>query len=196
MFEYLKGHITYICPLYITVDVQGIGYLVHVPNPFSFTTREGLEEQIFIHHHVREDAETLFGFESREERFLFQKLLSVTGIGPKGAMAIIARGELSLLVAAIEGENEGYLVKFPGIGKKTARQIILDLKGKINDIVPSAKQTTAIVEVHSALSEALLALEALGYSAREIKRVETKMEKLELATTDEYIRAGLKLLTN
>lgn len=111
-------------------------------------------------------------------------------------MAIIARGELSLLVAAIEGENEGYLVKFPGIGKKTARQIILDLKGKINDLVPSAKQTTAIVEVHSALSEALLALEALGYSAREIKRVETKMEKLELATTDEYIRAGLKLLTN
>lgn len=196
MFEYLKGQITYICPLYITVDVQGIGYLVHVPNPFTFTTREGQMEQIFIHHHVREDAITLFGFESREERFLFQKLLSVTGIGPKGAMAIIARGDLNLLVTAIEGENEAYLVKFPGIGKKTARQIILDLKGKINDLVPSMQQTTTLVETHSALAEALLALEALGYSAREIKKAETKLEKVDLSSTDEYIRAGLKLLTN
>ena len=81
--------------------------------------------------HVREDAQQLFGFTSLEQRELFRKLIQVSGIGPKGALAILASGNPTQVIQAIEMEDEAFLVKFPGVGKKTARQMILDLKGKL-----------------------------------------------------------------
>ena len=123
----------------------------------------------------------LYGFQSRQEKALFTKLLSVTGIGPKGALAILASGQVDQVVQAIENEDESFLVKFPGVGKKTARQMILDLKGKLEDIVPDAfpnlfNDTVVHVSKAPELDEAILALKALGYSDKEVEKVAKTLE--------------------
>lgn len=200
LFEYIKGLITFTGPEYIVVETGGIGYRVLTPNPFRFSKDEQKPQCIYVYQHVREDAQVLFGFSSLEEKRLFEKLISVSGIGPKGALAVLASGTPTHVVEAIEREDEAYLVKFPGIGKKTARQMILDLKGKLDSVagdpltglfVPAAEETAVQDE---SLQEALLALEALGYSAREIKRITPKLEKESSLSTDDYIRKGLQLL--
>ncbi|OCA86525.1 Holliday junction branch migration protein RuvA [Pradoshia sp. D12] len=201
MYDFIKGRIDYVCPEYIVVENNGIGYLIHAPNPFVFSgTNE--EKKIYVHHYVREDLQALYGFSSREEKKLFIKLLNVTGIGPKGALAVLASGRVDQVVEAIESEDEKFLVKFPGIGKKTARQMILDLKGKLEDVSPDAFpdlfQTADGKELsystkNIALEEALLALQALGYSEKEVKKLVPKLEKEE-KTTEEYIKGALQLM--
>ncbi|OMP67563.1 Holliday junction branch migration protein RuvA [Domibacillus epiphyticus] len=201
MYEYVKGIITFIGPEYIVVENNGIGYRLLTPNPFAFSKYEQTNVTIYVYHHVREDAQLLFGFMTLEEKRLFEKLISVSGIGPKGALAVLASGEPSHVVGAIDREDEAYLIKFPGIGKKTARQMILDLKGKLDEVSPEplsglfqTENEPAAPSGNAALEEALLALEALGYSAREIKRINGRLEKEEKMSTDEYIRKGLQLL--
>lgn len=196
MFEYVKGKIDFIGPEYIVVDNGGIGYQIHTPNPFAFSKDTGTEVQVFTYHYVREDLIALYGFKSREEKALFTRLLNVTGIGPKGALAILASGEPQQVVRAIEDEDEAFLIKFPGVGKKTARQMILDLKGKLQNIVPdyfpnlfTAEETGYSIE----LEEALLALKALGYSEKEIQKVTPELKKEKL-TTDQYIKKALQKL--
>ncbi|WP_096188242.1 Holliday junction branch migration protein RuvA [Evansella halocellulosilytica] len=200
MIEYLTGKITHIETDAIVVDVQGVGYLVHCANPFRF--QEWLDEKmtVYTYQHVREDALQLFGFLSREERRLFEKLLQVSGIGPKGALAIIASGQPKTVIQAIEEENERFLVKFPGVGKKTARQMILDLKGKLPDVMPSLFDDSdgAAIKVQQhdekqELTEAIEALKALGYVEREINKVLPNLKEKDL-TTDEYIKLALKLM--
>jgi Holliday junction DNA helicase RuvA len=201
LYDFIKGRIDYVCPEYIVVENNGIGYLIHAPNPFVFSgTNE--EKKIYVHHYVREDLQALYGFSSREEKKLFIKLLNVTGIGPKGALAVLASGRVDQVVEAIESEDEKFLVKFPGIGKKTARQMILDLKGKLEDVSPDAFpdlfQTADGKELsystkNIALEEALLALQALGYSEKEVKKLVPKLEKEE-KTTEEYIKGALQLM--
>lgn len=198
MYEYIKGTVTFIGPEYIVLENSGIGYRVLTPNPFAFVKTE---QQVFVYQHVREDAHVLFGFATAEEKRLFEKLISVSGIGPKGALAVLASGTPSHVVEAIEREDEAYLIKFPGIGKKTARQMILDLKGKLEHVAGdpfsglfAEDKAEPAPSENTELNEALLALEALGYSAREIKRISSRLEKEEKRSTDEYIRKGLQLL--
>lgn len=155
---------------------------------------------VYIYHYVREDIIALYGFESREEKGLFTKLLSVSGIGPKGALAILASGEVQQVVQAIEQEDESFLVKFPGVGKKTARQMILDLKGKLQNIVPdffpslfNVEEVAAAASGSGAFEEAVLALKALGYSDKEIKKISPDLRKENLST-DQYIKNALKRL--
>ncbi len=196
MFEYINGRLDYVCPEYITVETSGAGYLLVVPNPFSFQGQVNERIKIFVYHHVREDFEALYGFTSREERKFFIKLINVTGIGPKGALAVLASGQVSHVVQAIESENEAYLVKFPGVGKKTARQIILDLKGKLKEfkvdgeVVETTFQQAAENEN---LLEAIQALQALGYSEKELAKT-TKVLANEDCTTEEYIKQALKMM--
>ncbi|MBY0096244.1 Holliday junction branch migration protein RuvA [Mesobacillus maritimus] len=198
MFEYIKGKLDYISPEYIVVDNGGVGYQIHTPNPFAFTKQMGFEIQIFTLHYVREDVMALYGFQSREEKALFIRLLNVTGIGPKGALAILASGEPQQVVQAIENEDEVFLVKFPGVGKKTARQMILDLKGKLQDIVPDFfpnlfSEEAVVEDVSSEFDEAVLALKALGYSEKELKKITPELKKEKL-TTDQYIKKALQKL--
>ncbi|WP_070120788.1 Holliday junction branch migration protein RuvA [Bacillus marinisedimentorum] len=200
MIEFVHGRVDYISPEYIIIDTGGIGYQVFCPNPFVYQKNENEQIKIFTYHYVREDASTLFGFKTRDERWLFEKLLNVSGIGPKGGLAILATGEVQHVVQAIEDENEKYLTKFPGVGKKTARQIILDLKGKLGDLMPDlfqpGEETAANQkELHPELDEAMAALEALGYAGREIKKVIPKLEN-ERLTTEEYIKKALQLMLN
>ncbi|MDG5470930.1 Holliday junction branch migration protein RuvA [Jeotgalibacillus sp. ET6] len=199
MYEYIKGEIASISTEYIVLDHQGIGYQLFMPNPFVMSQKQGQPAQIYIYQHVREDQISLFGFPSMEEKLLFMKLLNVSGIGPKGALAILASGAPEQVIEAIENENETFLTKFPGVGKKTARQMILDLKGKLQDVVPDyfpnlfADPERNVFTDKKELEEALLALKALGYSEREVKKLEPALRK-ESLTTDEYIKKGLQLM--
>lgn len=200
MYDYIKGIVKTITPEYIVVETGQIGYQIITGNPFSFQRLEGTEAQVFLYQHVREDNISLFGFQSTEERYLFKKLLSVSGIGPKSALAIIASGDVVPLITAIESEDDVYLTKFPSVGKKTARQIILDLKGKLADVVASeivykAAENDIVTGLSPQLEEAVLALEALGYSTIELKKVIPKMAKENDLTSDAYIKLALRLMT-
>jgi len=202
MYDYIKGVVTRVTPEYITLELNGIGWQIFSPNPYAFRVSTD-EQQIFTHLNVREDAQNLFGFISLEQRELFRKLILVSGIGPKGALAILASGQPSQVIQAIEREDETFLVKFPGVGKKTARQMILDLKGKLGDLVgenalPSGEDELQLFPDQSGkqeIDEALLALAALGYSDRELAKVRPQLESIpESLETDGYMKKALQLL--
>lgn len=200
LFDYIKGYVTYLNPEYVTVENGGIGYQIFTPNPFLFQVNEMEEITVYTYHHVREDISALFGFLSRQDKDLFKKLLSVSGIGPKGALAVLASGDTAGLIRAVEEENEKFLVKFPGVGKKTARQMILDLKGKLNDLATDETFTLFTHEKHEqrtenekAMQEAKEALKVLGYAEREINKVLPTLAGENLAT-DQYIKKALQKL--
>lgn len=202
MYDYLKGQITRITPEYITVEQQGIGWRLFTPNPFAFRINNE-EQQIYVHMHVRDDAHTLYGFRSLDERELFRKLIQVSGIGPKGALAILASGNPKQVIQAIELEDESFLVKFPGVGKKTARQMILDLKGKLDALIekmelPSHEDELPLFGVNAyqrEIDEAILALSSLGYSEKELEKIKPQLNDQEdLTTTEEFMKYALKLL--
>jgi holliday junction DNA helicase RuvA len=200
LYEFIKGTVQYVSPEYVVIENNGIGYQVTVPNPFFYSKDLSQDVIIYTYTYVREDILALYGFNTREEKLLFTKLLNVTGIGPKGALAILASGEPAQVVQAIENEDEAFLIKFPGVGKKTARQMILDLKGKLPDILPdyfpdlfNPDEQEEGVPKQEEFEEAILALLALGYSEREVKKISPQL-KMESLTTDQYIRKGLQLL--
>lgn len=198
MYEYLIGNVTFVCPYYIALEVNHVGYQVSVGNPYRYGNHPEEEIKLYIHQVIREDAHQLYGFADLEEKQLFLRLISVSGIGPKSALAIMASEDHAGLIQAIEQEDAAYLTKFPGVGKKTAQQMILDLKGKLGDLELTATvkdmPQVAVSSNDSALDEALEALTALGYSERELKRILPKLKELEATQTDEYLRYGLKLM--
>ncbi|MFS0575336.1 Holliday junction branch migration protein RuvA [Sporosarcina sp. 179-K 3D1 HS] len=197
MYDYIKGIVTRVTPEYITLEQGGVGYQILTPNPYAFHKTEEMQ-QVFTYMHVREDTQMLLGFKTLEQRELFKKLITVSGIGPKGALAILASGIPSQVMGAIEREDESFLVQFPGVGKKTARQMILDLKGKLHDLfteieLPDEEVTLLTMAENGALDEAMLALEALGYSQREMAKIKPKLEKEE-HDTEGYMKLALQLL--
>jgi Holliday junction DNA helicase RuvA len=197
MFDYIKGTLVEMTEVSAIIDINGIGYDIICANPFDFERWIGESVKIYTHFHVREDAQILYGFKSRDEKTLFKKILNVSGIGPKGALSIVGQGEVDLFVQAIEEENEKYLTGFPGVGKKTARQMILDLKGKLPFMVTQSSQASepAGEANPNALVEAKEALKALGYKDREIKAIEPQLKQAKEQTTDALIRKGLVYLT-
>lgn len=166
MYAYILGTLTEIKPSYVVVENQGIGYLIISPNPYSYHINE--EVKIYTHHYVREDINHLYGFKSLESKELFIRLIGVSGIGPKSALSILATEQIHETVLAIEEGNVKYLMKFPGIGLKSAQQIILDLKGKLveaeDELIPTHKN-----DVEDALN-------ALGYSKTEIRKIMKKLD--------------------
>lgn len=197
LYDYIIGTVEYVSPQYIVVENNEIGYQIFTPNPYIFP-QNGQKQKVYTYFHVREDTNALYGFKTLETKIFFTKLINVSGIGPKGALAILAAGEPLQIAQAIEDENEKYLVKFPGVGKKTARQIILDLKGNLQEFLTEyagvASSEKKVMEENHELTEALLALEALGYSPREIKKIVPLIENEKLAT-DQYIKLALQKLT-
>ncbi len=167
MYGYIKGIITKITPKNIIIENQGIGYLLIVSNPYNFTLNK--EYKVFVHQYVREDILDLYGFVSEEEKDLFLKLISVSGIGPKSALSILATGTVKEIVKAIEARNDTYLRKFPGIGAKASQQIILDLQGKLNLTEELNVKNTKLEDVEQALL-------ALGYNKKEIAKVLPKLD--------------------
>ena len=195
MYEYIKGILTKITAKYIVVETAGIGYLLHVANPYAYSGKMNQEVQVYLHQVVREDAHLLYGFGTEEEKQLFLNLISVSGIGPVSALAIIAADDNAGLVQAIESKNITYLTKFPKIGKKTAQQMVLDLEGKINlDLEDAPAQSKAqVTEENQALEEAMEAMLALGYKTTELKKIKKFFEGTT-DTAENYIKSALKML--
>ena len=195
MYEYFKGIISKITAKYIVLEVNSIGYILHVANPYAYSGRLHQEAKVYVHQVVREDAELLYGFATEEEKQLFLSLISVSGIGPVSALAIIAADDNAGLVQAIEQKNITYLTKFPKIGKKTAQQMVLDLEGKVviagDDL--SAKAVVQASNENQELEEAMEAMLAMGYKAAELKKIKKFFEGTT-DTAENYIKSALKML--
>ena len=182
MYGYISGTIKGIEASYVIIDNHGIGYQIYVPNPYGFMIDK--EYTIYTYSNIREDEYTLYGFKTKEEKELFLKLISVKGLGPKMALPMLATGSISLLEEAIETENINYLKKFPKIGDKVAKQIILDLKGKLNTTIAnsSSKDYDELIEV----------LKGLGYKLTDINKILPSI-KSDL-NIEEQVKEALKLM--
>lgn len=196
MYEYLTGLVTSVTPQYVVLEVSGVGYQLFVANPYCFQEDPAKKVLIYVYQAVRDDAITLFGFVDRAEKQLFLQLINVSGIGPKSALAILANPDHQGLIDAIANDNVGYLTKFPGIGKKTASQIVLDLKDKVAGMTSNTLLTPAAPAEtdNPALQDALDALTALGYKEREVKRIKKQLLKTDANTTQEYLSQALALI--
>ena len=183
MYAYIIGKVVEIGSNTISVDNNGIGYLITTPNPYSFNVNE--EYKIYIYQHVREDEITLYGFKTLEEKQMFLKLIGVKGLGCKMALPMIAAGSTEGIIDAIERENILYLKKFPKIGDKVARQIILDLKGKFDYISNNNVKDNS-------KDELIDVLKGLGYKQSDINRVLLNIDFSK--TIEEQIKEALKLL--
>jgi len=182
MYSYLNGKIEYQNSTGIVIDVNGVGYNVFVPNPFSYEIGEIY--RVFVYNHIREDEYSLYGFKTLEEKELFMKLINVKGMGPKVASGIFATGSIKGVVDAINKENLLYLTKFPKIGEKLAKQIILDLKGKLNIEVEDSEDNN--------IEELMSVLENLGYKTSEIKKIVPQVDASK--SLEEQVKEALKLL--
>jgi Holliday junction DNA helicase RuvA len=207
MIDFLRGHIVHREVDYIVLDVHGVGYRLFCANPLSILQESGKEIILFVHHNVREDAVTLFGFQTREEQTLFRRLLIVTGIGPRVALGILSYGRPEAIVSAIYQEDIDFLVKLPGIGRKTAQRIVLDLKDKLGDLPMLQASTSGQSGIPApaagssrsgglAWQEAKMALAALGYSEAEIDRIWPNVQQNANngVTTDVLIKQALQAL--
>lgn len=185
MYSYINGTITAISGDHIVIENSSIGYLIKTPNPFNYEL--GKKTTIHTYLNVREDAIELFGFTSSEERDFFLKLISVKGLGPKGALAIIGSESIDKVINAINNGDSKYLQKFPGIGPKASQQIILDLHGKINF---NSQNTQANPKIKQTCD----ALQSMGYSANEIKKVTPIIENNLDKNISDIIKIALKNL--
>ncbi|CDQ18120.1 Holliday junction DNA helicase subunit RuvA [Halobacillus karajensis] len=202
MISYVKGQLMTLDEGSITIEISGIGYEVLCANPFHFQDFLNKEVKVHTYHYIREDNQSLYGFKKKEDKQLFAQLLNVSGIGPKGALAILGTVSVPEFVSAIEQEDDKYLTKFPGVGKKTARQMILDLKGKLVVWLPDEENEDTIFyqeditskQKRALLDDAMEALKALGYTDKEVKIVRSELEKANHSKVDDYVRRGLQLL--
>ncbi|MET3682528.1 Holliday junction DNA helicase RuvA [Alkalibacillus flavidus] len=199
MYAYIQGELTASTEEYIILDVAGIGYEIWCPNPLRYQTKQNETIKMFTYFYVREDTHMLYGFHQHEEKDLFKKLLNVSGIGPKNALSIVSQTSVHDFAQAIEQENDAYLTKFPGVGKKTARQMILDLKGKVDQWMQTSHDDVLSIEHdftpnHHMFDEAVEALLALGYTKREIDQIAPNLKASSAESTDDLVKQGLQLL--
>lgn len=199
VIEFVEGEVAYAGPDYLVIREGGIGYRVVCPRPYLW--EEGNRVRLYTHPVIREDGWTLYGFPDRNERDLFSLLLEVSGIGPKAGLTILARGSVGEVVSAIRREDLNFLTRLPGIGKKTAQRIVLDLKDKLKDfdapVVQAAASSSDPEWTASGLAgEAIEALMALGYNEKEASRAVREARK-QLGDgeppLDEWIRQALQV---
>lgn len=199
MIEFVEGEVVYAGPDYVVIREGGIGYRVLSPRPYLW--EEGKRARLYTHLVIREEGWTLYGFSERNERDLFSLLLEVSGIGPKVGLTILARGTVGEVVSAIRGEDLHFLTRLPGIGKKTAQRIILDLKDKLKNfdipVKPGAStSSTPDWTASGSAGEAIEALMALGYNEKEASQAVREARKRlggGEPALDEWIRLALQV---
>ena len=158
MIAHLRGRLARKDPARVIVDVNGVGYEVFIPlTTFTALPDAGTDVSIDVHTHVREDVIALYGFSTRRERSIFEKLMTISGIGPKLAVTILSGGSVEDLVGAIKRGDLARLTAIPGVGKKTGERIILELRDKLQDFAEAQPKSSAEADV-------LSALENLGYN--------------------------------
>ena len=194
MIGFLRGRVAYIFPDYCFLDVHDVGYRVFISHQTRNQISVGTEVMLYIHTHVREDAILLYGFFSQEEYGLFQHLIGISGIGPKVAQGILSAITANEFYHLIHRKDVKAITKLPGIGKKTAERIILELKDKLSassfDVSDAADDTAALGDaMEDMVSEAIEALLSLGFQQSEVQSVLKK--KSDWESTEEIIRYAL-----
>lgn len=198
MLAYIKGTLEIKTKGYIVVEANGIGYKIFMPeSTITKLSNVGENIQIYTFMRVREDDISLYGFLTNEELRMFELLLSVSGIGAKGALTILSNITPSQFALAVISNDVGILKKLPGIGPKTAQRVILELKDKLKKeqeiVATEGEEETSLQEAileDEKVSEAISALQVLGYSRREIMQALEKMD-MDSLTVEDIIRKGL-----
>jgi Holliday junction DNA helicase RuvA len=179
---------------YLIIDVSGIGYQVSVPlSTFCSIPEPGSEASLHIHTHLREDSLSLFGFLSQAEKDMFQMLLGVSGIGPKLALAVLSSLPVPELSGALLAADDSRLCKVPGIGRKTAARMVLELKDKVNAVMAEAPASCAAPAADH-LEDAVSALVNLGYKRAQAEDAVNKVRRESGMQLEELIRESLSLL--
>ena len=208
MFAYIKGTLEMKMTDYVVIDVGGLGYKIYMSSiGMEKLGNIGEEVKVYTYYRVREDDVSIYGFNSNEELRIFELLLSVSGVGAKTALAMLAVCTPSEFVLAIVSEDINVLTSIPGIGPKSAKRIILELKDKIkkeeqiqeltnasNTINVKTKMQQAI-ENEGKITEAIAALQVLGYNKREIEKAFETLANKEEMTTEDLIKKGLTILS-
>lgn len=201
MIGRLRGIILEKQPPLVLLEASGVGYEVHMPMTCFYELPDaGKETIVFTHFVVREDAQLLFGFNNKQERTLFRELIKVNGVGPKLALAILSGMSAQQFVNAVEREEPAALIKLPGIGKKTAERLVVEMKDRFKglhgdlftpaaDLVLTSPGSTTIAD--DAEQEAVAALVALGYKPQEASRMISKIARPD-ANNETLIREALR----
>lgn len=196
MFAYIKGELAEKTQNYVVIDVNGIGYQIFVSElAISQIGEVGSIVKLHTYYYVREDLICLYGFLNREELRMFELLLSVSGIGAKSAIATLSNITPSSFALAVITDNVATLTKIPGVGKKTAQRLILELKDKIKteEEVAKAPETQIVLETNENVEEATAALQILGYTKKEVEKA-LEHVSVENASVEEIIRKCLSIL--
>ncbi|MGL4521810.1 MAG: Holliday junction branch migration protein RuvA [Bacilli bacterium] len=197
MYAYIKGEVVAQTADTVVIENNGIGYNILTPNPFRFQLET--KYTIYTYYAVREDRIQLYGFLEEDSKLLFLKLIGVTGVGPKVALGALAQGDPMTIVRAIVEGDEATLLRLPGVGKKTARQIILDLRDKLDhwsiemntlfDETPLMRD-----EAKQQIEEVKLALGALGYTPAELKKIDKQLVASDASGIDARLKEALQFL--
>jgi len=197
MIALLEGKLVEKSPAAAVVSAGGVGYLVHVPlSTFDTLPAAGESVRLFTYLHVREDTLQLYGFGSRAERGAFEKMISVSGVGPRLALSLLSSLPVDKLVLAVETGQTALLDRIPGVGKKTAERLVLELKGKLGGISPLAETAGAAAVMGGQAEEAVAALQSLGFSRAQAEKAVAKALAAADGGTDtgELVRRALSNL--
>lgn len=183
MIGTLRGRVLEVHAVFFILEVAGVGYAVKASSSVLSTVHAGDESLFYIHDHVREDSRDLYGFNSWSEQEFFEKLLNVSGVGPKVALTLMSSGSIGQVKTAVMQGDLALLTSVPGVGKKTAQKIVLELKGQLVEIEDAVPGDSEVVD----------ALVSLGYSAQQVRET---LKFLPTSTTGipERIREALKYL--
>lgn len=200
MLAYIKGTLEMKMTEYVVIDVGGLGYKIFMSNIGMEKLGEiGSKVKVYTYYRVREDDISIYGFNTNEELRMFELLLSVSGVGAKTALTMLAVCTPSEFALAVISEDITTLTRIPGIGAKSAQRIILELKDKLKKEETVNKEINTKIEIavkdDNKVQEAIAALQVLGYNKKEIEKVFIKMDKSNLST-EELIKKGLAILAN
>lgn len=206
MIAYLRGTVRFKRPNRVVIDAGGVGYDVIIPvSTFYGLEEEGREAALHIHTHVREDALALFGFKTEREKILFEELMSVSGVGPKLAITILSGLELDELIAALRKSDLVSLTHIPGVGRKTAERLVLELRDKLDLLAASSSEASAAEPARPSATgefsgvdeDVLSALVNLGYNranAEAAVREVRKDKQIPENNFEQVLRTSLRLL--
>lgn len=200
MYSYIRGELAEIETDHIVVDVNGVGYNLYIPaNCFAYLPQIGEECKIHTYLHIREDVMMLYGFLTKDDLSMFKLLITVSGIGPKGAIGVLSVLSADDLRFAILAQDAKAISKAPGIGAKTAQRVILELKDKVNfeeafEKKLDKEQTVKASANSQVKNDAVLALNALGYSSAESLKAVSKVAVTENMSVEDVLKAALKCM--
>jgi len=195
MIEYIAGRLVEKHPTHVIIECQGLGYKVHIPlSSYGHLGEPGADAKLLTYHHVREDTEELFGFATSEERSIFTMLLDVSGIGPKLAQTILSGLPVAAMRDALVAGDLATLTRIPGVGRKTAERMVVELKDKVVKMIPEGSVIPGQPALAGDGDEAVMALVSLGYNRYEARQAVSKIRQKQGADlpVEEVIRAAIQ----